>query len=152
MEKKNTTEKNEITTVKNDGVFAITTPNENSKSELRFTTTTDNIDLFNIMTGKSENIKSIIDKGAIEVVNIAVTTADVNSDKNDENSEIVRRPVVHFLTKDGKHYSTMSNGVIRNASALIETGIIPTVESPLKIEFTTVETKFGTAHTFNLVK
>lgn len=146
---------NENTTVangNNNNMFAITAPIEGNTNQIRYSTTTDTTDLFNIVTGKSENCKSLIGGDPVEVVAMAITGANVNEVKDDEKTPIVNKPVCHFLTSDGKHYSSMSNGICRNVAALLEVGLTPTPESPIKIQFVTVETKKGTAFTFNLIK
>lgn len=145
---------NENTTLSNcnDNMFAVTAPVDGNTNQIRYSTTTDTTDLFNIVTGKSENCKSLIGGEPIEVVAMAITGANVNEVKDDENTPIVNKPVCHFLTTDGKHYSSMSNGICRNVAALLEVGLTPTPETPIKIQFVTVETKKGTAYTFNLIK
>ena len=146
---------NENTTLTNsDGnnTFAVTAPVEGNTNTIRYSTTTDTTDLFNIVTGKSENCKVLIGGAPIEVIGMAITGANVNEIKDDDNSPKVNKPVCHFLTADGKHYSSMSNGICRNVAALMEVGLTPTPETPIKIQFVTVETKKGTAYTFNLIK
>lgn len=141
-----------LTNGTNTNLFAVTAPTEGNANQIRYSTTTDTTDLFNIVTGKSENCKTLIGGAPIEVVAMAITGANVNETKDDENSPIVNKPVCHFLTADGKHYSSLSNGICRNAAALLEVGLTPTTETPIKIQFVTVDTKKGTAYTFNLVK
>lgn len=146
---------NENTTLTNsndNNMFAVTAPVDGNTNQIRYSTTTDTTDLFNIVTGKSENCKVLIGGDPIEVVAMAITGANVNEVKDDENTPIVNKPVCHFLTCDGKHYSSMSNGICRNVAALLEVGLTPTPETPIKIQFVTVETKKGTAFTFNLIK
>lgn len=132
----------------NDDAFAIKNAGEGAK--IRETTTSETTVLFNAVSGGSESIKPLIDKDPINVVDIVVTSADVHEEKEDETSPIINRPVVHFFTDDGKHYSSMSNGIVRTVSNLLACGLIPTHETPIKIKFKTVETKRGTAHIFEL--
>ena len=50
------------------------------------------------------------------VTDIVVTSADILKDINDpdpENGERENKPVVPFFTADGKHISSISNGIIR---------------------------------------
>lgn len=146
---------NENTTLSNcndNNMFAVTAPVEGNTNQIRYSTTTDTTDLFNIVTGKSENCKSLIGGEPIEVVAMAITGANVNEVKDDENTPIVNKPVCHFLSADGKHFSSMSNGICRNVAALLEVGITPTETTPIKIQFVSVETKKGTAFSFNLIK
>lgn len=144
--------------------LATTTPEENAyiteifstkevsaeNGRIRHTTTTDNKKLFNALSGKSEPVKNYLGE-TVEVVDIVITAADVANDFNDKNSEKVNKPVVHFFTADGKHLSTLSNGIVRNVKDLLSCGLIPTVESPMNIQFEEVDTPKGTAHIFNLV-
>lgn len=141
-----------LTNSNNNNVFAVTEPVSGNTNQIRYSTTTDTTDLFNIVTGKSENCKNLIGGDPIEVVAMAITGANVNEVKDDENTPTVNKPVCHFLTSDGKHYSSMSNGICRNVAALLEVGLTPTPETPIKIQFVTVDTKKGTAYTFNLIK
>lgn len=140
-------QKFEMTTI-NEDAFAIKAAGEGAK--IRETTTSETTVLFNAVSGGSESIKPLIDKDPISVVDIVVTSADVHEEKEDETSPIINRPVVHFFTDDGKHYSSMSNGIVRTVSNLLACGLIPTHETPIKIKFKTVETKRGTAHIFEL--
>lgn len=118
--------------------------------EIRYTTTYDDTTLFNSIRGKSTPVKDVIGE-EFDIVNIVITANDVLSDKNDENSEKVNKPIVHFFTADGKHFSSLSNGIIRNTKGLFEINKIPSLENPIKIRFDEVLTPKGTAHTFELV-
>lgn len=137
----------EMTTI-DESAFAILEAGQGAK--VRETTTTVTTVLFNAVSGGSESIKPLIDKDPVSVVDIVVTSADVHEDKDDETSPMINRPVVHFFTADGKHYSSLSNGIVRTVSNLLACGLIPTHENPIKIKFKTVETKKGTAHVFEL--
>ena len=117
---------------------------------VRESTTGDTAKLFNAVSGASDPVKSLLGQ-EVEVTDIVVTSADVHEDKDDEESPLENRPVVHFYTVGGKHYSSLSNGIVRTTKALLECGICPTKEAPLKIRFRTVETRRGTAHIFELV-
>lgn len=141
-----------LTNSNNNNMFAVTAPVDGNTNQIRYSTTTDTTDLFNIVTGKSENCKVLIGGDPVEIVAMAITGANVNEVKDDDNTPIVNKPVCHFLTSDGKHYSSMSNGICRNVAALLEVGLTPTESTPIKIQFVTVETKKGTAFTFNLIK
>ena len=127
--------------------FAVLPPDQGET--IRETTTTDTTKLFNAATGTAEPVKSILNK-VIEVTDIVVTSANVHSDKNDEDSPMQNRPVVHFYTTDGKHYSSLSNGIVRTTKALLECGLCPTPENPIKVRFKPIDTKKGTAHIFEL--
>lgn len=118
---------------------------------VRESTTAETNILFNAVSGGAESCKVLVDKDSIKVVNIVITSADVHEDKDDENSKLVNKPVAHFFTADGKHYSSLSNGIIRTVKNLLGCGIIPTAENPLEIKFVSRETKRGTAFIFELV-
>lgn len=130
-----------------DGAFDIT--EQGTGKTVRETTTGDTVKLFNAVSGASDPVKELIGK-TVEVTDIVVTSTDVHEVKDDEGSPIINRPVVHFYTTDGKHYASLSNGIVRTTKALLECGLCPTPETPLKIRFRTVETRKGTAHIFEL--
>lgn len=123
---------------------------DDSNAKIRYSTTTETNDLFNALSGKSEPVKNYIGE-TVSVVKLVVTAndIDVNRENPDEGKE--NKPIVHFFTADGKHISTLSNGIIRNVKFMLECGIIPTVENPINIRFDTVETAKGVAHTFDIM-
>ena len=127
------------------------TVGEGDGDKVRYTTTFDDVSLFNAVSGSSEAVKDYLDN-EIEVTDIVVTSADVHEDVNDDDSPIVSKPCVHFYTADGKHMTTLSNGIIRNVKDLIGCGFAPTPEHTIVIRFKTIQTKKGIAHTFDLVK
>lgn len=118
---------------------------------VRESTTAETNTLFNAVNGGAESCKVLVDKDAIDVVNIVITSTDVHENKDDEESPLVNKPVAHFFTADGKHYSSLSNGIIRTVKNLLGCGIIPTKDAPLTIKFVSRETKRGTAFVFELV-
>ena len=124
---------------------------EGDGQAVRYSTTYEDTDLFNAVNGGSEPVKNYLDK-EVEVTDIIITSADVHEDVNDEDSPVVSKPCVHFLCTDGKHLATLSNGVIKSAKNLIACGFAPSEGHSIIIKFRTVETKKGTAHTFDLVK
>ena len=117
---------------------------------IRETTTTETSTLFNAVSGGSKAVKELLDKDVISVVDIVITSADVHEVKDVETSPIISRPVVHFFTADGEHYSTLSNGIVRTTKNLLACGLVPTKETPIKIRFKEIETKKGIAHIFEL--
>lgn len=123
--------------------------NENN-ARIRYSTTTETNDLFNALSGKSEPVKNYIGE-TVSVVKMVVTANDINIDRENPDMGKINKPIVHFFTTDGKHISTLSNGIIRNVKFMLECGIIPTVETPINIRFDTVETPKGTAHTFDIM-
>lgn len=129
-------------------IFAV--KDAESGAAVRYTTTVDDAALFNAVNGTSESVKNYMDKDII-IKDIVITSADVHDDKEDDESPVHSKPCVHFYTTDDKHIASLSNGIIRSAKALINCGFTPTIERPITIRFKTVETKKGTAHTFDLV-
>lgn len=123
--------------------------NENN-AQIRYSTTTETNDLFNALSGKSEPVKNYIGE-TVSVVKMVVTANDIYADRENPDMGKVNKPIVHFFTTDGKHISTLSNGIIRNVKFMLECGIIPTVENPINIRFDTVETTKGIAHTFDIM-
>ena len=117
---------------------------------VRETTTTDDVTLFNAVNSTGEKVADNLGVDIV-ITNIVVTSADVNSDMNDENSDKVNKPCVNFFTADGKQISSISNGIIRATRALFGVGFTPTAERPITIRFKEQKTKKGTCHTFDLV-
>ena len=137
----------EMVTIEND-VFSV---DENcTANPLRYTTTTDDVKLFNAMNGGSEPVADYIGQD-VTITDIVITSAEVAADPNDETSEIVSKPCVHFNTIDGKHLATLSNGIIKACKNLLSVGFAPTPESPITIKFKQIKTKKGLAHSFDLV-
>ena len=119
---------------------------------VRESTTSDNKVLFNACNGSGEPIKTLINTGeVISVVYIIVTSTDVPSERDNPDSEIVSHPVAHFFTADGRHYSTLSNGIMRGVKLMFATGMTPTPDNPISLIFRTTETKNGTAHVLDMV-
>lgn len=121
---------------------------------IRSSTTYDDVTLFNAVNGSAEKVEDYIDQ-CVEITDIVVTSADISDDINDpdaENCDKHNKPVVHFFTKDGKHISSISNGISRAAKNLLSCGFIPTTEQPFTIKFKQIKTKRGMAHSFDLIK
>lgn len=123
-----------------------------SGAKIRTTTTTDDVTLFNAINGSAEKVEDYLGS-EVTVTDIVVTSADVLKDINDTDpdGEKENRPVIHFFTADGKHISSISNGIRRAAENLLTVGFNPTKESPIVIRFKEVKTKKGTAHSFDLI-
>lgn len=117
---------------------------------LRSSTTTDNAKLFNALNGSSESVKQWLGE-EVDVTDIVITSADVPSVMGDDDSDRVSKPCVHFFTLDGTHISSISNGIIKSTKMLLACGLTPTEDEPIRIRFKEVETKKGTAHTFEMV-
>lgn len=121
---------------------------------IRSSTTYDDVTLFNAVNGSAEKVEDYLDKN-VEITDIVVTSADVSDNINDseaENCDKHNKPVVHFFTKDGKHISSISNGISRATKNLLSCGFIPTAETPFTIKFKQIKTKRGIAHSFDLIK
>lgn len=138
----------DLVTIEND-VFTV---DENKTAPtLRYTTTTDDVKLFNALNGGSEPVADYIGQD-VEITDIVITSAEVAADPNDDDSEIVSKPCVHFNTTDGKHLASLSNGIIKACKNLLSVGFAPTPEHPITIKFKQIKTKKGIAHSFDLVK
>jgi len=129
---------------------------ESKGDAVRYSTTTDDVALFNAVNGNSDPVKKLIGQ-EIEVSDMVITSAEVHEGRTpdgeqDENTPIVSKPCVHFYTPTGEHYTTLSNGIARAARNLISVGFAPCPEHTIIIKFRTIDTKKGTAHTFDLVK
>ena len=123
---------------------------DENNARVRYSTTTETSDLFNALSGKSEPVKNYIGE-TVSVVKLIATANDIDADRKNPDAGKVNKPIVHFFTADGKHISTLSNGIIRNVKFMLECGIIPTVENPINIRFDTVETDKGTAYIFDIM-
>lgn len=117
---------------------------------LRTSTTTNTAKLFNALNASAKPVKEYLGD-EVDITDIVVTSADVPSIMGDDDSEKVCKPCVHFYTLDGEHISSISNGIIKATKMLLACGLTPTPESPIRIRFKTVDTKNGTAHTFDMV-
>lgn len=122
----------------------------NEGDKIRFSTTFDEVTLFNSINSSSESVADHFNED-ITVENIIITTAQVNIDINDDFSEKEDKPCVHFFCKGGLHLASVSNGIIRSAENLITCSIIPSPEAPIVIKFKEISTKRGKAHSFDLV-
>ena len=120
---------------------------------LRYTTTTDDVKLFNAINGTGEKVKTYLNQDVV-ITDIVISNATVNVDMNDESDDPEKcdKPCVHFIMENGEQISSISNGIIRAAKNLLGVGFIPTPEHPFVIRFKEIETKKGTAHTFNLIE
>lgn len=122
----------------------------NEGAKIRYSSTFDDVTLFNALNSSSESIADHFGKD-IKVNHIVVTTAQVSSDFNDDFAEKEDKPCVHFFCEDGLHLASVSNGIIRSAENLITCGFMPTPEAPIVIRFKEISTKRGKAHTFDLI-
>lgn len=131
--------------------FAVTEAGQGAV--IRTATNADDVLLFNAVNGSAEKVEDYFGQD-IKVTDIVVTSADILKDINDpdpENGEKENKPVVHFFTADGKHISSISNGIIRATKNLLSCGFIPTAESPITIKFKEIRTKRGIAHSFDMI-
>lgn len=122
----------------------------NEGAKIRYSSTFDDVTLFNALNSSSESIADHFGED-IKVLNMVVTTAQVASDFNDDFAEKEDKPCVHFFCEDGLHLASVSNGIIRSTENLITCGFMPIPEAPIVIRFKEIKTKRGTAHTFDLV-
>ena len=122
----------------------------NEGAKIRYSSTFDDVTLFNALNSSSESIADHFGED-IKVNHIVVTTAQVSSDFNDDFAEKEDKPCVHFFCEGDLHLASVSNGIIRSAENLITCGFMPTPESPIVIRFKEITTKRGKAHTFDLI-
>lgn len=118
---------------------------------IRISTASDDVTLFNAVNGSGENVADYIGKD-VELVNIVVTSVDVHSDPNDDDSPIINKSCVNMFTSDGKMISSISNGIARSVKSLFNVGFAPTPKAPITVRFKQSKTKRGMAHTFDLIK
>lgn len=145
-----TTEQSFTLTAQNDPTFDIT---EAHGTDIRYTTNTSTTVLFNAVNGSSEKISGILGN-VVEVSDIVITSADVAEDfaeRENKDAHRISKPCVHFFTTNGKHYASVSNGIVRSTKNLLMCGLTPTKETPIKLVFSEIQTKNGKAHTFDLV-
>ena len=145
------TDKMELATVSMADDFAIV--EAGTGAAIRATTTDKTSVLFNAVNGQGQKVKDFIGV-ELNVVNIVVTSADVAKDfsnKDNPDVEKVSKPCCHFFTVDGLHISSISNGITRAVMKLFECGLQPIDGEPVKMMFTTMETKNGTAHSLTLL-
>lgn len=138
-----------VNDVYSENPFAVVEAKENT-AEIRTTTTDNTAKLFNALNGGSEKVADYIGE-TIEVCDIVVTSANLDKIMGDETSGKECKPCVHFFTTDGKHLSSVSNGICKSTNNLLSIGIIPTADTPLKIKFVEIKTKKGIAHMIELV-
>ena len=131
--------------------FAVTEAGQGAV--IRTATNTDDVLLFNAVNGSAEKVEDYFGQD-IKVTDIVVTSADILKDINDpdpENGERENKPVVHFFTADGKHISSISNGIIRATKNLLSCSFIPSADRPITIRFKEIRTKKGVAHSFDMI-
>lgn len=137
----------------NSGAYAITSAG--TGAVIRDTSTSETTVLFNAVNGGSSPCSELAEQNkSITVCDIVVTSADVKIDIDDDSDDAEResKPCCHFFTTDGKHYSSVSNGISRSVKNMFACNIIPTAEHPIEIKFKTQKTKRGITHTFDIVK
>lgn len=143
-------EKNEIITIDNSAKELFDVLPAGSGNPVRYSSTAETSKLFNAVNGTAEKVADILGE-TVTVSDIVITSADVPIDPNDDDSEKENRPCVHFFTVDGRHISSISNGICRSARLLVSCGLNPTIENPVNIVFKEGKAKKGTFHTFDLV-
>lgn len=147
----NVTDKMELATVSMNDDFAVV--EAGTGAAIRATTTDKASVLFNAVNGQGQKVKDFIGV-ELNVVNIVVTSADVAKDyanKDNPDVEKVSKPCCHFFTADGIHISSISKGITRAVMKLFECGLQPIDGEPVKMMFTTMETKNGIAHSLTLL-
>lgn len=144
-----------IETVQNtesiEEAFRIMSVSEGHKAPIiRYSTTEDNVIMFNALNSASDKIENYIDQEVV-VENIVVTAADVQEELNNPNAPYVNKPVIHFFLDDGTHIASLANGIRRTTMNLLALGFNPTPENPITIKFKSVKVKKGKAHGFDII-
>lgn len=131
--------------------FAILSVEEGYNAPIiRYSSTTDNIVLFNALNSASEKVEDYIGEEVV-VQHIVVTAADVQEEMNNPNAPYVNKPVIHFFCEGDIHIASLANGIRRTTMSLLALGFEPTPENPITIKFKTVKVKRGTAHGFDVI-
>ena len=76
----------------------------NEGAKIRYTSTFDDVTLFNALNSSSESIADHFDED-IKVLNMVMTTAQVSSDFNDDFAEKEDKPCVHFFCVSVKSFT-----------------------------------------------
>lgn len=118
---------------------------------IRYTTTDDNVVMFNALNSSSEKIENHLGE-ELNVEHIVVTAADVQEEFNNPDAPFVNKPVIHFFLDDGTHIASLANGIRRTTINLLALGFLPTPENPITIKFKNVKVKKGTAHGFDIIR
>jgi len=142
---------NEIMTMNNNDAFALckvfSTDDAYNLPAIRYSTTDDNTVLFNALNSQNEQVSDYIDQ-EIVVEDIVITGIDITDKFTGQD---LNKPVVHFFTDDGRHISSIANGILRTTLGLLKSGICPNAEHPITIRFRSVKVRRGTAHGFDVV-
>lgn len=132
--------------------FAVVPTEEAWEAPLvRYSTTDDNIVMFNALNSASEKVEDYIGEEVV-VEHIVVTSADVQEELNNPNAPWVNKPVIHFFCEDGTHIASLANGIRRTTMSLLGLGFDPTPEHPVVIKFKSVKVKKGHAHGFDIIE
>ena len=121
-----------------------------SGTPIRYSSTDKKSALFNSCNGGGESITKIFDE-VVTVTDIVITSAEVPVDRNKPDGPKVSRPCVNFFCDDGRHFASLSNGVVRATKNILGCGFIPTEQYPINLSFYEINTPKGKAHTFDLV-
>ena len=129
-------------------IFA--TVDSNTGALMRFSTTDNREEVFSSINGAGDSITTVFDE-VLGIKSIIVTSAEVPIDRNKPKQGNCSKPCVNFFTIDGRHFASISNGVVRATKNLLACGLIPSPEEPVWISFSQINTPRGTAHTFELM-
>lgn len=142
---------NEIMTMNNNDAFALcrvfSVDDAYNLPAIRYSTTDDSTVLFNALNSPNEQVADYIDQEVV-VEDIVITGIDLEDKFTGQSTN---KPVVHFFTDDGKHISSIANGILRTTLGLLKTGVCPNAEHPITIRFRMVKVKRGMAHGFDVV-
>ena len=130
-------------------IFA--TVESNTGALMRFSTTDNREEVFSSINGAGDSITTVFDE-VLGIKSIIVTSAEVPIDRNKPMQGNCSKPCVNFFTIDGRHFASISNGVVRATKNLLACGLIPSADEPVWIAFSQINTPRGVAHTFELVE
>lgn len=126
------------------------TVDSNTGALLRFSTTDNREEIFAAINGAGDSITTVFDE-VLGIKSILITSAEVPIDRNKPMQGNCSKPCCNFYTVDGRHFASISNGVVRAVKNLLACGLIPSADEPVWISFTQINTPRGVAHTFELM-
>lgn len=107
------------------------------------------VDIYNSIYGSNEKIADHMGDVAT-VVSIAIGTAIVNEDMNDDTSPKIVKPCVYLNTSEYGVISSVSNGMIRSVKGVV--AMIDFNRQAIKVEFLEKKTKRGISHTIRMLE
>lgn len=107
------------------------------------------VEIFNSIYGSNGKISEHIGD-VVTVTSIAIGTAIVNEDMNDDTSPKIVKPCVFLNTSEYGVISSVSNGIIRAIKGIVS--MIDFNMQAIKVKLLETKTKHGTAHTIRMLE